>query len=639
MAGARRVHPTLLLAVLASGGTVVAFQFTLVIPPLGRIAHDLAIPPDDASWIITATLLSSAVGTPIVSRLADLYGKRRFLIVTLICLILGSLVAAIGGTFPMLVLGRAISGVAVALMPIGISILRDHSTTGKIGGPVALMSATMAIGNSLALPFSGLIAEYFGWRMLFWIMCTLGALMLVGVFLVVPADRGYATNSRFDYLGAVVLSVALVAALLVVSKGSAWGWLSPATIGCAAVAVVLFVFWVPWELRVTQPMVDLRTAVIRPVLLTNSSTFFVAMAMFANMLMTTQLVQVPVELGGLGGTPLQGGLAMVPATAVMLLIAPFSGRLLDRVGGRPVLIAGAVILAAAYVVRLFWHDTALAVVVGSTVVGLGSALAFAATPVLIMSAVPLTQTTAANGINALVRSFGTAICSGVAALLTTMFTVSAGGDSYPGPEAFNAVFLMAAITSVAAAALAIALPRNAAQRLGESDDDLIQLHGSIDAGDRTQLGRPAVVNVLTLDGQSVDWSRADNSGSYAAVVPKLGRYVIVANASGWSPRAVVVDVTSDSSRVDISLLVPLSVSGVVTEHGSPVADAKVALHHVDGSLSAEMQTDEQGRYDLPLPPVGNYIVTAIAPGGRWAESRKRSIGLSSESVELAHDER
>ncbi|ALJ18833.1 MFS transporter [Microbacterium sp. No. 7] len=635
MARSRPARPGLILGVLASGGTVVALQFTLVVPPLAQIGHDLGVGADDASWIVTATLLSSAVGTPIVTRLADLHGKRRLLLVTLLCLFLGSLIAAVGATFPLVVLGRAISGVAIALMPIGISILRDQSASGRIGGAVALMSATMAIGNSLALPLSGLIVEYLDWRMLFWIMCGLGVAMSAAVWWVVPADRGYATDARFDVLGAVVLSVVLVAALLVISKGSTWGWTSPLTIACGILALVLFALWVPWELRVSQPMVDLRTAVIRPVLLTNTATFFVAIAMFTNMLMTTQVVQVPVELGGLGGTPLQGGLAMVPSTVAMIAVAPLSGRLLDRFGGRPMLFGGAALLVAAYLLRLFWHDSAVAVVVGATIVGLGSALAFSATPVLIMSAVPLTQTASANGINALVRSFGTATCSGLAALFSVTFAVSDGRDSYPGPIAFDAVFLVAAGTAAVAAAIAFALPRGVPRQDDAGGAGLVPVHGCIRSLDHARLDRPAVVHVLTPDGQSADWARADNDGRYSVVVPGPGRYVLVANASGWSPRTVVVDIAADQQPVDIDMLVPLSITGAVSDAGEPVSGARVVLYGAGGVFTDATDTGDDGTYELPLPPMGNYVVTTISPGGDWAESRKLAVGLRRERVDLA----
>src|SRR5690349_12090358 len=108
-----------IIAVLCLAGTTVSLQQTLVVALLPSFAQLLGISTDDASWLITATLLTSAVATPVVARLADMYGKRLMMLVCIALMATGSLVAALGtGSFPLLIVGRALQGFSSALIPV-----------------------------------------------------------------------------------------------------------------------------------------------------------------------------------------------------------------------------------------------------------------------------------------------------------------------------------------------------------------------------------------------------------------------------------------------------------------------------------------------------------------------------------------
>ena len=189
IADASAVHPRsrkrtptrAVIAVLSLCGTVVALQQTLVVPLLPDFPGILGISPNDTSWLITATLLTSAVATPIMTRLADMFGKRLMMIVCMVAMTVGSVVAAAGGVFLTLIIGRSLQGFAAALIPIGISIMRDELPREKVGSAVALMSATLGIGSALGLPLSGLIYENLGWQAIFWISAATGAVLIIAV--------------------------------------------------------------------------------------------------------------------------------------------------------------------------------------------------------------------------------------------------------------------------------------------------------------------------------------------------------------------------------------------------------------------------------------------------------------------------
>src|SRR5947209_20457 len=131
-----------IIAVLCLAGTTVSLQQTLVVALLPSFAQLLGVSGDDISWLITATLLTSAVATPVVARLADMYGKRLMMIICIVVMTTGSLLAALSsGSFALLIVGRALQGFAAALIPVGISIMRDELPRERVSSAVALMSA------------------------------------------------------------------------------------------------------------------------------------------------------------------------------------------------------------------------------------------------------------------------------------------------------------------------------------------------------------------------------------------------------------------------------------------------------------------------------------------------------------------
>jgi predicted MFS family arabinose efflux permease len=219
--------------VLSLCGMVTALQFTLVVPLLPEFPQLLDISASDSSWLVTATLLTAAVGTPIIARMADMYGKRRMLLVALGAMILGSVICALEVSFLTMIVGRALQGFGASLIAVGISILRDKLPPERIGTAVALMSATMGIGSALGLPLAGVLSDWLGWHSIFWFGAVAGVVLVVALIAVVE-ESSVRTPGRFDVAGALVLSAALICLLLPISKGSAWGWGEPLVVGLLA---------------------------------------------------------------------------------------------------------------------------------------------------------------------------------------------------------------------------------------------------------------------------------------------------------------------------------------------------------------------------------------------------------------------
>jgi MFS family permease len=558
----------LITAILCLSGTVVALQQTMVIPLLPDFPKILGVSADDASWLVTVTLLTSAVATPIVSRLADMFGKRRMMLISMTMIVVGSLVAAIGGNFVALLIGRGLQGFAISMIPIGISIMRDELPKEKVASATALMSATLGIGSALGLPLSGLIFEHLGWPAIFWLSAIVGVLLIIAVAAVVP-ESSVRTRGKFDFLGAVMLSTALTAILLAISKGARWGWTSELTLLMFVIGIVTLALWFPYELRVTQPMVDLRTSAKRPVLLTNVASILVGFSMYANNLSTTQQLQMP-KISGYGFElgVMAAGLCMIPAGLAMVFFAPVSANITKRFGAKITLIVGGTVLALAYIARVFLTGSIALIIISAAVVSIGTAIAYSAMPMLIMRSVPITETASANGLNSLLRSVGTSTSSAVvAAMLTSMVIPSGPGEGLPSIDAFKNIFWLAALAAVAAAAAAAFIPRRGAKPetalrpvtpegfelpdAAVSETEIV-VAGRVVRADSRPI-RQAVVTVMDMEGRPIDWSRADNEGNFSLALPRPGRYLVVTSADGWSPRSQVIAFDSAQSTHTVEL--------------------------------------------------------------------------------------
>lgn len=538
-------RPALVVAVLSSVGLVASLCMTLVVPVIPQLPRLLDTSTATASWVITATLLAGAVATPIAGRLGDMVGKRRVLLATLGLLVVGSVLCAVTDALLPVLVGRALQGVAVSAVPLGISLMRDTLPAARLGSGIALMSATLGIGGGLGLPLSAVIVEVADWHALFWVAGGLGLAGLLLVGLVIP-ETTTRSGGRFDGVGAVGLSVGLIGLLLALSKGSEWGWTSATTLGSAGVAVVALLAWGAYELRTTDPLVDLRLNARRAVLLPNLISIPVGVAMFTGMVVFPQLLSAPLASGhGLGLSLLAAGLVLAPNGLVMMLMSPVTARISAKAGPRASLRVGLVVIAVAYAGSTVLLTAAWQIAVVISVIGAGVALAYGALPALIMRAVPTTRTAAANGLNTLMRSIGTSTASALAAVVLSASTIPVEGTLVPSLGALRTTLLIAAGCAVLALLVSFWVP-SLPEPDGETDADteadasrptlvrgrVLHDHGAPAAGAR--------VTLVDLDGRQLSVSPVDPDGAFAADPGPHRPVLLIAGLAGAHPAAVHV---------------------------------------------------------------------------------------------------
>ncbi|MGW0841584.1 MFS transporter [Streptomyces sp. NPDC002787] len=452
-------RPGGVIATLALAGITASIMQTLVTPLLTELPTILGTSAANASWVITATLLTATVCGPIGGRLGDLYGKRRMLLLCCTPLVIGSVVCALSSTVVPMIVGRGLQGIGMGVVPLGISLLRDVMAPEKLSGSIALVSASLGIGAGLGLPIAAAVAQYASWRVLFWGATGLALAVTAMIWFLVPETPAGAKGQRFDFVGAFGLGGGVVCLLLAVSKGADWGWGSATTLGLFAGAVVLLLGWGLWELRTREPLVDLRTTAHPRVLLTNVASILVGFGMYAQALITPQLLRLPEATGyGLGQSMLAMALWMAPAGLMMMALSPLGGKLTTARGPKFTLVTGSLVLATGYGLSLVLMGSTWGLLIISLVVSSGVGLAYGAMPALIMSTVPLSETASANSFNTLMRALGTSTAAAVVGVVLAQMTTPFGGLSLPSEDGFRTGLMIGCGAALVAAAVAAFIP-------------------------------------------------------------------------------------------------------------------------------------------------------------------------------------
>lgn len=455
----RRPRPNLIVAVLAFSGMGASFMQTILIPIQPELPRLLAASSEDTAWVITATLVAAAICTPIAGRLGDMYGKRRVAMALLVLQALGAILAALSSTLVPMIIARVLQGMAAGVIPLGISILRDVLPKQKLGSAIALVSATLGVGGALGLPISAFVAQNFDWHALFVVAAAIALVCFVLYAVIVPPST-LRTPGRLDVVGIIGLAIGLVGVLIAVSRGGQWGWGDPRTLTLLIGGVVVLLAWGVFELRVTDPLVDLRVSARGAVLLTNLASVAMGFALFASNIVFPQLLQLPVATGiGLGLSLVVTALVLAPSGLAMMAMSPISGRIQWARGPKPLLVAGAAVIALSYGSALLFHEAFWQILIVNILLGVGIGLGYAAMPALIMSAVPANETGAANGLNALMRSLGTSVAAAVVGAVLAQSMTTVGGVAGPSEAGFMLTLSLGLAAAVVCLLIAVFIPK------------------------------------------------------------------------------------------------------------------------------------------------------------------------------------
>jgi EmrB/QacA subfamily drug resistance transporter len=462
---------TALVIFLSLGGLSFAVLQSLVAPALSTIGHDLKVSTSDVSWILTAYLLSASVLTPILGRLGDMVGKRRILIIVLAILLAGTLLAALAPNLGVLIAARALQGAAGAVLPLSIGIVRDELPRNRVGVTIGLLSAIFGVGAGVGIVAAGPIVQNLSWNWLFWFPLVLVVIALLGVIFGMK-ESPVRTPGRLDVVGALILSVSLVSILLAISNGAEWKWDNYKTIGLLVLGVVALLAFVLVELRVKEPLVDVRLFKIRGVWTANIVALAFGFAMFGTFVLVPTLLQLPTVLGyGFGKSVSEAGLFLLPTVGAMVVFGPVAGILVRKVGPKTPMLIGGLFVTAAFVIPALAHGEIWQVVLSGIFTGAGIGLALAAMSNAIIESVPATQTGEAISVNTIFRTIGSAVGT---AIIAAVITSNSTPQGLPKDNAFTVGFWVCGAVAVVAVIAAVAAPsvrRRRAEALSLGIDD------------------------------------------------------------------------------------------------------------------------------------------------------------------------
>ncbi len=449
------MHPRVTLAVLATSGVAYAVLSSAVLPALPTLQQDLHASESGVAWLLTGYLLSASVGTAILGRLGDMFGKERVLVWTLVILGAGTLLGALSHSLSVLIAARVIQGVAGGIFPLSFGIVRDEFPGEQVAGSIGLLSAILGIGSGFGIVAGGLIVEHLRWQWLFWMPLAVIGVATYCTWRFIP-ESPVRTPGRVNWLAAALMSAGISAVLLAISEATAWGWGSTRTIGLLAAGLVVCCVWVVVETRSTEPLIDMAMMRIRGVWTTNLTAFLLGAGMYSSFIVFPQFAQLPKSTGfGFGASVVVSGLYLLPSTLGMVIMGFAAGAIARTFGSKRAAIAGSVVTAVAFAYIAAVHAHPYDLLITTALLGVGIGLAFSALGNLIVQAVEPHQTGAAGGMNTVMRTIGGAIGGQITA---TIIAGHVAPDGLPAVTGFTDSFALAAAFLVVCALAALLVP-------------------------------------------------------------------------------------------------------------------------------------------------------------------------------------
>jgi MFS family permease len=456
----------LLLLALVLAEVVSATEATMIYGAMRVLTRDFG-DPVLVGWSITAFLLVAAGSAAVGSRLGDIYGRRRLLLISLALAGGGSVLSALSGSAGGVIAGRAVQGMAGAILPLCFGLVRQHLPADRVPFGVGVVAAAAFVSGGLGFVFGGLIVDHLHWAWIFIVGAATAAIALPAVRAFVPADPAPAgTREPVDMPGVLLLLPAITALLLAPTQAKSWGWADARVWALLVGGLVLLAWWVRHELRTAAPLIDVRLLGRRQLALANLVVVLLALGPMQSGIFLSTLLQQPAWTGaGLGLSATLSGLVQAPPMVLAVLIGPACGALALRRGARAPALLACTLLVAGWSGLLLAHALLPWVAAMALVKGIGLAAVFAAAPMLVVEASPAERTSETTGVSSVLRHVSNAIGSQVVALLLASSTVAdaaQGPGRYPSPAALTLALSVIVALAVIAWVAAWCVPRRSA---------------------------------------------------------------------------------------------------------------------------------------------------------------------------------
>ncbi len=397
------------LAGTSCGLFLLMLDSTVVALALPSIRHDVAASAEGLQWMMNGYLLAITALVVTAGRLGDQFGRKRLFLIGMALFALGSVVSGAASDQQTLILGRLLQGVGAApMLPLSLAIVCNAFPAGEQARALGIWAAVSAIGLGIG-PLAGGALVDLDWRLIFWINLPISALGIAIIVWAAPESTDPGSERRVDLLGLATLALGLTAIVLALVQARAWGGGAIAALALLG-AASLYAFW-RIEHRVTGPIVDFSLFRNGPYFGASAAAFCLVGSYWAVMFFQPQYLQ-----DVRGHSAVLSGLMILPITAPMIFVSPFSGRLIARFGARALMTAGMVLgtLGLIALTQIGPHSSYALLLAGYLPFGIALGLVYAPMSTAAMAAMPPNKVGIASGVLAMDR-----VMAGTIALAVT----------------------------------------------------------------------------------------------------------------------------------------------------------------------------------------------------------------------------
>jgi EmrB/QacA subfamily drug resistance transporter len=427
---------------------------------LPTLTRDFSAPLTSVKWAVVGYVLALAITMPVAAWLTGRFGMRRVYLISLGLFVLASACCGAAQNLPELVATRFAQGAAGGLIgPVATAMLYRTYPQEERGRMTRLLLMPIALGPALAPPLGGFLIDHLSWRVAFLVNAPVGLITAAVVLAGLPADRG-SREQRLGPANFLTAAAGLSGAMYLLGEGPERGWGNPVIVFIAGATAVALGCLVAIEFRSRQPMLDLRLLRDRLFRYSNLATLFQTMAFLGGMLYITPLLLQQLD----GRSPLAAGLVMALVPVGVVTSSQTAGRAFDRIGPRPLVVAGQSLLAVdLIVVSRFGGSTPIwAFCLTMFLAGLSNGMGMVGLQASMFAHIPQKSIARAATLLNVNRQVATALGVSVATVMLT----AAGPHSLSTSQPYHVAYLITAASSACAALAGLVIPR----RLGAAAD-------------------------------------------------------------------------------------------------------------------------------------------------------------------------
>ncbi|HYL66848.1 MAG TPA: MFS transporter [Nitrosopumilaceae archaeon] len=453
----------LALSIICGLALVTMYGETMVLPAIPDFIKDFSISYNTSSWILSSYLIAGAVMTPIAGKLSDIYGKKKILLIVMMIYSVGILTGGFANSLPFLLSARIAQGIGISMFPIAFGIVRDIFPIQKLGMAQGIFTSTFFGGAVIGLIAGAKIISDYGWHATFFSVfpIAIGLAFIMNRFIKIKKTEQDTMTIGIDVKGTLALSSTVILFLIGVSFLQEISSGNLDSLGFFAGSAISLIIFATLEKRVAHPLIDLKVLSDKVLLPSNVIMIIVGVSTFMVYQTIPILIRSPKPLG-FGGDVLTIATVQLPFMIVSLVVSAAGGFFLSRVGNFKLTALGTMFCTVGFFSILTFHFTEYAISVTLAIISVGLSFTIVGCFNIILMSSPQKVQGVSLGMSVLLMLVGNSLGPSLAGMYQQMYrsTIPNLSGSFPSAQAYDQIFLTAALLSVVSVFLVIFLRKN-----------------------------------------------------------------------------------------------------------------------------------------------------------------------------------